>query len=255
MEAVQTRKIPRGSLGIWALGQSGFLFKDNSGLLVAIDPCLADPVGKVAPGWHRLYPPPIQPEHLQCDVLIVTHDHLDHLDPDTIAGLSTDAVGKFVGPGNACRHLIKLGIPESRIVRLDASQSVTIGSLQLTGTLAITNDPTQPDAEGVVLRFQGALSLYHTGDTGFSPLLTAVKPLAPDIYMPCINGRYGNLDAREAAVLGASLRSRWAIPHHYDMFRDNLADPKEFAARMKEMAPETECRVLSPGETAIFQPG
>ena len=70
--------------------------------------------------------------------------------------------------------------------------------------------------------------------------------------MPCINGRYGNMDPFEAAVLGAALRSVWAVPHQYDMFRENLADPARFERSMAWLAPETECVALEPGEMHVF---
>ena len=253
MTDVRRTAVPPGGLAVWALGQSGFLLRASRGPVVCIDPCLADPVAKVDPRFSRLYPAPIEPEALACDVLIVTHNHLDHLDPDTVGRLAPEAVGSFVGPGNACRHLAALGVGQGRIHRLDASQSLTLPGLQVTGTLAVTNDPSQPDAEGVLVRFEDGTAMYHTGDTAFSPLLAHVAKHEPDLYMPCINGRYGNMDAFEAAVLGAVLRSRWAVPHHFDMFRDNLADPARFATAMAELAPQTQCVALKPGQMHLFQ--
>jgi L-ascorbate 6-phosphate lactonase len=250
--APDTTEIPRGALGVWALGQSGFLLKNSRGKVIAVDPCLADPVGRRDDGWHRLYPPPLAPEHLHCDVLLATHDHLDHLDPDTISALTPDAVGLFAGPGNACRHFLDLGVDAGRILRLDASHTVDLDGLQLVGTLAVTNDPEQPDAEGVIIRLEGAPSVYHSGDTSFSPLLSRVRNAAPDVFMPCINGRYGNMDCLEAALLGAALRCRWAIPHHYDMFRENLADPERFKTDLGRLAPETECVTLRPGQMCVL---
>ena len=255
MAQVEEAEVPSGALLVGALGQSGFLLKNSRGTVLAVDPALADPVGRLNPERGRLYPSPVQPEELRCDVLVVTHDHLDHLDPDTIAALEDGAVGRFVGPGNACRHFAKLGVEDDRIVRLDASQSVELQGVGFTGVFAVTNDPSQPDAEGVLVRMEDAPSVYHTGDTTFHPLLARAARERPDIYMPCINGRYGNMDAFEAAVLGAVLRPRWAVPHHYDMFRENLADPERFRGPMSRLAPETECVVLAPGETFLFSKG
>jgi L-ascorbate 6-phosphate lactonase len=248
-------RVKSGSLAVLALGQSGFLFKNPAGVTLAIDPCLADPVANLRPDWGRLYPPPIQPAELRCDILMVTHDHLDHLDPDTISGLGEGTVEKFVGPRNVCKHFAQLGIPGERIVRVDAAETVELEGIRIKGTLAITNDPSHPDAEGILLNFPDAPSLYHTGDTAFSPLLANVAEEEPDIYMPCINGRYGNMDALEAAVLGAVLRSRWAIPHHYDMFKNNLVNPEQFKSRMARFAPETTCLALKPGEMTVVAGG
>ncbi len=253
MQEIDPTTVPKGGLAVWALGQSGFLFKDHRGVVVAIDPCLTDPVAEVIPGWTRLYPPPVQPQELRADLVVLTHDHLDHLDPGTISRLGKGAVKAFAGPGNVCIHLKGLGIGQDRIVRLDAPHAVSVAGLTLKGVLAITNDPQNPDAEGIVIDFPGGPTVYHTGDTGFSPLLAHAARSAPAIYLPCINGKYGNMDAWEAAVLGAALHSAWAIPHHYDMFRDNLAEPGAFVEAMRLVAPDTRCVVLRPGQLWIFE--
>jgi L-ascorbate 6-phosphate lactonase len=245
-------EVPHAGLAVMALGQAGFAFKDKAGNVVVIDPCLGDPVAKISPGRHRLYPPPLQPENLCCDVLVCTHDHLDHLDPETIGALAEGAVKYFAGPGNVCRHLLELGIKAEKIRRVDASQTIAIGNIRITGVMAITNDPQQPDAEGIILQMEDVPLVYHTGDTAFHPLLGHVAKSRPQIVLPCINGRYGNMDAYEAAVLCALLRPCLAIPHHYDMFRDNLADPNDFAANLKWLAPESKCVILKPGESRLF---
>ncbi len=253
MQQIYDATVPTGSLAVWALGQSGFLFRDDTGVVVIIDPCLTDPVAKLDARWTRLYPPPLHPEELHADLVVLTHDHLDHLDPGTIARLDKQAVKAFAGPGSVCRHLVSLGIDQDRIIRVDAAQSNSASGLHLAGMLAITNDPSNPDAEGMVIQFPGGPILYHTGDTGFSALLAHVIRSKPTIYLPCINGRYGNMDAWEAAVLGAALQPLWAIPHHYDMFQDNLAEPKAFVEAMGVLAPRTRCMVLGPGEFSFLE--
>jgi L-ascorbate 6-phosphate lactonase len=253
IDAIAQTDIAPGSLGVWSLGQSGFVFKNGAGMTVSIDPCLGDPVREVSEEWSRLYPSPVQPEEFVCDVMLITHDHLDHLDPQTISRLGRDAVGMFVGPGNACRHLEKLGVPPERIFRLDAAREMNLDGLELRGMLAVTNDSDQPDAEGMLIRLPDAPSVYHTGDTAFSPLLAKAAAHRPDVLMPCINGRFGNMDAFEAAVLAAAVRPKWAIPHHYDMFRHNLADPQAFADALKELDLDCRFAALAPGESEILQ--
>ena len=68
---------------IRALGQSGYILKTESSEII-IDPYLSDSVNRVA-GRPRLLPIPLKPEEIFCDAVICTHDHLDHLDPDTVS--------------------------------------------------------------------------------------------------------------------------------------------------------------------------
>ena len=65
------------------LGQSGYVLKTGSSEII-IDPYLSDSVNRVA-GRPRLLPIPINPSGISCNAVICTHDHLDHLDPDTVS--------------------------------------------------------------------------------------------------------------------------------------------------------------------------
>ena len=64
------------------LGQSGYIIKTEKSQIM-IDPFLSDSVNRVA-GRPRTLPIPINPECVKCDAVICTHNHLDHLDPDTV---------------------------------------------------------------------------------------------------------------------------------------------------------------------------
>ena len=64
------------------LGQSGYLLKTENSEII-IDPYLSDSVNRVA-GRPRVLPIPIDPQDINCDAVICTHNHLDHVDIDAI---------------------------------------------------------------------------------------------------------------------------------------------------------------------------
>lgn len=72
-----------GQAALWFLGQAGFLLR-SGGITVTIDPYLSDSVSAIAPEFGRRYPAPLEPHELHVDVFIVTHNHRDHLDPETL---------------------------------------------------------------------------------------------------------------------------------------------------------------------------
>src|SRR5208337_109669 len=82
--------IPSGDMGIWWLGQEGFVFKSPAGKVVVIDPYLTNScqpgAAQIGINADRLYPPPILPADLDVDVYAMTHSHQDHCDPDTVLG-------------------------------------------------------------------------------------------------------------------------------------------------------------------------
>ena len=67
---------------IW-LGQAGLLFEFD-GMKVMVDPYLSDSVAKVNPLNSRRVAVDERFFDIRPDILILTHDHLDHTDPENI---------------------------------------------------------------------------------------------------------------------------------------------------------------------------
>ena len=75
--------VPSGSLALWWLGQAGFAFKSPSGRIVYLDPYLSDAVERLH-GFKRLSLPPVAADEVRADLVVLTHEHADHLDPDAL---------------------------------------------------------------------------------------------------------------------------------------------------------------------------
>jgi L-ascorbate 6-phosphate lactonase len=75
----------------------------------------------------------------------------------------------------------------------------------------------------------------------------------PHILIPCINGRYGNMDAQEAAFLTRDVSPQLAIASHFWMFVEHNGDPALFLDRCSQLAPNTKALVMKPGEEYIFR--
>ena len=71
------------------LGQAG-LFFETEGLRIVIDPYLSDSVEKVSPRLRRRVA--VEPSLLGIgpDIIVLTHDHLDHTDPETLEHYLTE---------------------------------------------------------------------------------------------------------------------------------------------------------------------
>jgi len=88
-------------------------------------------------GPQRLHPMPAPLEALPAiDVVVISHDHYDHLDVDTIRGLARTQRAPFFVPLGVGAHLRRWGIPDNRIVELDWFESAQLGDLTLTCTPA-----------------------------------------------------------------------------------------------------------------------
>lgn len=223
----------------WYLGQAGYVLR-GGGVSIAIDPYLSDSAAKGMAECARTLPVPIRPQDLKVDIFIATHDHLD---PDTIAPYPHKDRTIFVAPRLACRKLVALGVRAQNIRRVDSGESAVIHGVEITGIYAVPSEPAVIDTAGYLLRFANGRSFYHTSDTAMSDVLLASAPAA-EVLACCINGKWGNLDAMEAAHLAGKVRPRFAIPNHYDLMAINSENPQTFAVFAKGQAPGVAVKVL-----------
>ena len=250
MDSILIHPLSSAQAGLWYLGQAGYVIR-SAGRTLAIDPYLTDSVAEVAPDCKRILPVPIEPEDLRVDVFIVTHDHLDHLDPQTILRYPAKDKTVFVAPHLACEKLRSLGVPQRNITCVDVGGRAALEGMDIEGIYALATDKKASDTAGYVVRFANGRSVYHSSDTGFCERLVEAPPRV-EALLVCINGKWGNLSAAEAAKLAAAVRPRFAIPNHYDMMRPNMADPAVFARLVKELDPSLDVRILRVMEPFVW---
>lgn len=203
------------------LGQGGFELHLGD-KKVYIDPYLSDSVVELD-GFKRLLPIPTAPKELYSDLIITTHDHMDHLDPETLR--FTDYTrNTYAGPDDCLKHLRALGIPEARLRRLGSGDVLHVGKARIMGVPAFH---TAPEAIGVLIEYKG-VRLYISGDTLYDAKLRDIALLDVDMAFICINGRLGNMECAQAVELARELNCRVAVPMHYGMFAENTADPNDF---------------------------
>jgi L-ascorbate metabolism protein UlaG (beta-lactamase superfamily) len=233
-----------GERSLTWLGQAGF-WLDTGAHRVLIDPYLSDSLArKYAGSLHdhqRMMAPPITPEHLpQPDVVLITHAHTDHMDPDTLRPLAQRfAHLPFVVPR------ARLDVARQRIGQDATIIAVTDGDRiePLPGliihVLPSAHETLERDEAGdaVFLGYGVAshdLRLYHSGDCiPYEGLAERVSELAPDVALLPVNGRDasrlaagipGNFTLQEAVALCQQAKIDFMVPHHFGMFAFNTLD-------------------------------
>ena len=235
MERLIKSKVEPGRVAIQWLGQGGFAFKSHAGPVLVVDPYLSDSANTDGTA-ARLVDIPVRPKDVRLDYLFLTHDHVDHTDPHTapaIAQNNPDA--PIICPPSSCHHLTKLGVPLSQITTAMPGQSLEFPGFKAHVVAAEHSD----DSVGYVFEFANGgsetdtVSVYITGDTEYNDgLAAAVEDFGPEVLLVPINGRWGNMDAAQAAKLTAQIAPREVIPMHFGMFAENTADPAEFLAHL-----------------------
>ena len=204
------------------LGQSGYIIKTEKTEII-IDPYLSDSVNRVA-GRPRTLPIPINPEYVKCDAVICTHNHLDHLDPDTVAQINEEQF--FITTNEGKIELEKFD--KTNVTVLNMGDCMTVGDIELTAVFA---DHTV-EAFGLIVKAENK-TLYFSGDTLYNEKLFDIAKYHPDITFICINGRLGNMNVNEALITAKRIGAKINIPNHYDMFASNSENPHTFTSKIE----------------------
>jgi L-ascorbate 6-phosphate lactonase len=255
MQAALARKIANdnvqpGYLAIYWLSQAGFVLKSPSGKIVYIDPYLSDVVERMF-GFKRMMVCPISAEEVVADLIVCTHEHLDHMDIDALPVVSNNPRVRFAGPIECVKEFKKMGIAQERCILLEEGAEFRLDGIRINVVFA-DHGELAPDAVGVIVEMDG-IRVYHTGDTAYRPAQfePAIK-MQPHILLPCINGRYGNLDAHEAALLTQAVHPQLVIASHFWMFVEHNGDPAGFLEHCSKLAPGTQALTMKPGERLLF---
>ena len=208
------------------LTQGGLLF-ENGNITVMVDPYLSDSVGERNPAKRRRIPVDESYFNKDVDVIIVTHDHLDHLDPATLSVFIERAKKPitFLAPENAYRRLTEFGGDHNYV--LLAPHSVwSQGGITFYGVSAEHSDRT---AAGYILD-DGKKTYYVSGDTLYNyTVIDDVLELledGPDYAFLPINGVGNNMNVNDAVDFAYEIDAGIAVPIHYGLF-DSI-DPESF---------------------------
>jgi L-ascorbate 6-phosphate lactonase len=256
MREIREFAVPRGAVAFWWLGQNGFVFKTDGGTVVGTDLYLTNSCVHVAPpgiDLSRKVPVLIQPEDLDVDVFVCTHNHQDHTDPETIGRLRHRDTMCFIGPHPSCAVFAKEGIESGRIVPIWPDHVVEMRDVKIRGAFALPTDDTDLNHCGYILEFGHAPRIYMTGDTAECDLLASAGRHKPALMMTCINGGFKNLSHDQAAMLAGKIKPRAAVPCHYDMFPDNSIDPRQFHSALKLRAPDVKYLAPQHGQRVLFE--
>lgn len=158
-------------LRITWLGHSTVLIEID-GKLVLTDPVLgprASPVSWLGP--KRFHPAPVEVEQLPpLDLILVSHDHYDHLDFPTISRLAHRETPWVTSLGVGA-HLESWGVDPQRITELDWWESLDLSGLRVTATPSRHFAGRGPGSASETFWSSWALqgpkhSVWFSGDTG-----------------------------------------------------------------------------------------
>ena len=252
------------------------LLVQASGLNVLTDPIFSERASPVSFfGPKRLQPPGVALADLpHIDVVVISHNHFDHLDRDSVAQLAAQAGGPplFLVPLGIKPWLNALAI--TNVVELDWWQSHTVGNAEFVLTPVQHWSGRSPADRHHTLWggwavFGADFQWYFSGDTGYSHDFVKTRAhfaerqrdggfdlamIAIGAYEPNWFMKDQHVNPREAVQIHQELGARHSIGMHWGTF--DLSDepldqpPRDLAAeRKRQGVADTAFEVLAIGQT------
>jgi L-ascorbate metabolism protein UlaG (beta-lactamase superfamily) len=194
---------------------------------------------RFADGERTVYIDPwgTRPDAPQADVILITHAHFDHFQPEEIARLSTPAT-ELVAPHDVAAELT------GRVTAVAPGESHEVAGLRFTTVPAYNTreealdfHPKAKKWVGYVIEY-GGTRYYHAGDTDHAPELNDVRT---DVAFVPIGGKY-TMDWQAAGGLVRAMVPGLAVPIHYGFVICSPAD----AFRFRDAAEPVPVQILTP---------
>ena len=262
--------VAAGRVAVTHIGHATFLLRTADAVILT-DPVFtshAGPLGRFGP--RRVRQPGIPLDALPpLDLIVVTHNHYDHLQPASLRGVATRGTPSAVTSLGVGPLLRKAGL--ARVTEFDWWQEAAVGSTRITCVPAqhfsarTPWDHNRTLWSGFVLR-SGGVTIYFVGDTGYSPQFEEIGRRVPGIDVALVPvGAYEprwfmkpvHVNPEEAVRIHRDVRPRVSVAMHYGTFQltDEAIDAPLRAldaARAAHHIPPTEFRVIDFGETVLL---
>lgn len=241
---------------VW-FGHSTLLL-NLDGQIILIDPVFSDYAFSMDVLIKRFQAPVLKLEELlPIDVIVISHDHYDHLDKKTILHFK-DSATKFIVPRGVGNHLTGWGIPEARIVELNLNDSTLHNGLTFTAT------PAQHfSGRGIFDRNKTLWSswviqgrdqkIFYSGDSGYGDHFRKIGDEHGPFDVTFIeNGQYNenwpdvHMHPEETIQAHLDLNGQLLVPVHWGMFDLALHHWNEPVTRTHKMAKDWEIPFFSP---------
>lgn len=175
---------------------------------------------------------------IRADVVVVSHDHGDHLGDSFAICLKTGAT-------LVALHEIAQAAAEKKIKAegMGIGGTLNVAGVEVSLVPAFHSAGLGGTAAGIIIAMDGK-TVYHAGDTGLTLEMQLIGEMYhPDIAFLPIDGRY-NMTPRLAAKAVELLHVPRVVPIHYDTFPPINSSPIEFK---KLVGPLSEVTILQPG--------
>ena len=155
------------------------------------------------------------------DIIIITHEHFDHLSPEDIKKIQTGRTIIVTTPD--CYSKVS-----GNVKTISPGQTLNVDGIKIEAVPAYNSNknfhPKQNGWMGVIVTINGK-RIYHAGDTDNIPEMSALKNI--DVALLPVSGTYV-MTSEEAADAANKIMPKVAVPMHYGSIVGTKADAEKF---------------------------
>lgn len=206
-------------------GQSCVKIETESGKIILIDPFISgNPLSD------------LDAETVECDVIIITHAHNDHIGDTEAIAKRTQA--QVISNVEIAGYFAKKGL-NTHGMQPGGGHQFDFGYVKLTP--AIHGSSYEVDGEAIelglatgILFHENGKTIYHAGDTAlFSDMTLIGEDFPIDLAFLPIGDNY-TMGPKDAAKAASFLKAKKVVPVHYNTFPLINQDPEAFASLLKD---------------------
>lgn len=253
---------PETSQYIW-FGHSTLMMRLNQQTIIT-DPVFAQNVSPVPIMMNRFQPAPAEYSELPpLDVVLISHNHYDHLEQATIEKMA-QAHHHFIVPLGIGTLLQKWGIAPNRITELDWWQSTTRNGITYTAVPARhdsargTTDRNKTLWAGWVLQHQNE-QIYFSGDSSYGKHFAQIGERFGGFDIAFIeNGQYNerwpdnHMFPEQTAQVAAQVKAKRFVPIHWGAYPMALHAWNDPVKRSVPAARALGVQTLTPIQGQVF---
>jgi len=224
------------------LGHAFVEFTTADGKVVLFDPWTKDDGNPACPlGTNEIE---------KADLVLVSHDHMDHLGSAVAICNKTGAL--LGGPAQTVRRLQAEGFDSEKVVNFGSGYmvggGVALDWVKVVAIPAFHSSDTACPVGSIVIAADGT-TVYHAGDTcvfGDMALFGRLYPI--DVALLPIGGVF-TMDAYQASEAVKLINPKMVVPIHYASFPIVAKTADEFIKECGEKAPKVKVAAPSAGES------